>query len=1128
MVLVVSLQKAVCIPPRPPQNFRGPRTSDEERLSPRRDDPKRQGGLSVSHFTAVEETRAERFAMRLRVQLGLQKPEWIHPPLFPGKPGPEQVPLTAEFIHDKEPIPFSEIRCRRRRKIVPGTRWGGDWESAWFFLKGRIPREWRGKEVIFRVSTDSEACIFDERGRPLQGLGVFRDDFPAASPARGGEKVSLLVEAAANVQQGYKADCVFKYAVLEIFRSDRRQLQLDVDFLLALMKCLPKDDTRRARILRGLNRAADLYGAGSPEEVRACRRITKELLAVPAGPTAFRVSALGHAHIDTAWLWPLRETIRKCARTFSTVLRYMELYPQYRFGAAQPQQYQFVKEHYPSLFREIKGAVRSGRWEPQGAMWVEPDCNIPSGESFVRQLLYGKRFFEREFGVNVNHLWLPDVFGYSAALPQLLKQSETDYFVTTKIQWNKINKFPFKSFWWEGLDGSRVFAHFPKSYNGSTAPVELRNAEKEFPEKDRASSLLYLFGYGDGGGGPTKTHIENIRRAADTKGLPRVKFERAGDFLTRAAAECDDWPCWRGELYLETHRGTFTTQAWLKKANRRLEEAFRRVEFLAALGEPRRYPARELERVWKVLLLNQFHDVLPGSSITWVYDDSRRQLAEVEATLRRLEREAAARLSARTTLSESPAEGARPVLVVNPLPWARTELTEIPLRPDEKTPWLAAPRDDSFRPEFSSATVVGRGSDRRALAPLRLPSMGWTVIWVCKKPPEKTTAEVTASPATPENGGLKVSPRLLENEVLRLRFNARGDLISVYDKEHRREVLEKGQVGNALALYEDFPNDYDAWDIDVFYENNLPERARCVKTTVAERGPFRAALRQERRVGASKVVQEICLSAAGRKIEFRTVVDWRENHRMLRAEFPLAVRADRAAYEIQFGHLHRPTHRNTSWDAARWEVCGHRWADLSESGYGAALLNDCKYGYKALGNSLSLTLLRAPKFPDPQADRGRHEFIYALYPHAGTLQEAGVVRAARELNEPAAVFDFLAGERRRKSRAGNSSAALPATFSFVAADKENVVVETVKKAEDSDAVIVRLYEAHGARGPTRLRFGRPVKQAAECNLLERKDRPLKPRPDGSLRLVLRPFQVVTLKLQFAEEKAAGRNKKRSL
>jgi alpha-mannosidase len=1048
----------------------------------------------MQHDFPIIEKRTKRFLMRLRIQLGFEKMVSVHQPMYHWEPG--QTPLQVEFTHDAEPIPSAELKQRKWRPIKVGTRWGGDWESAWFRFHGQVPRQWRGQEVIFRISTGSEACVFDAAGRPLQGLDLNHTDFPAVNPARGGEAVELLVEAAANQRQGRQRDCVLETAALELFRRDRYQLMMDVHFLLDLADTLPTDNTRKRRIIYELNRVADLYGGGTPEEIRVCRQITRKLISVSASGSAHNVAALGHAHIDTAWLWPLRETYRKCTRTFSTVLALMNQYPQYRFGASQPQQYQFIKERHPSLFARIREAVRRGRWEPQGAMWVEPDCNLPAGESFVRQLLYGKRFYEREFGVNVNHLWLPDVFGYSAALPQILKQAEVDFMVTTKISWNQIDVFPFSSFWWEGLDGTRVFTHFPHGYNGNATPQHLNVGVQRFKEKDKASRWLYLFGYGDGGGGPTREHLELLTRAADCDGLPKIHFEAAGKYLPKILAETRDWPQWRGELYLQYHRGTLTTQAWLKKANRDAEFALREAEFLlsaAALsGLPVKEPRQELERYWKLLLLNQFHDILPGSSIGWVYDDARKQFAEIEAGVGVIARRVAEHLAQHVAPPQPPTPAAKPVLVFNTLSWTRDGVISVPLEPGERQGAIC----DETGPK---PTQIVRGKDGdQLLTRAQLPPLGWKVLWVAKD-----AAKCASSPVT-------ASDRMLENECLQLSFDAQGELVSIFDKERKREVLADGKRGNRLAVWDDFPNDHDAWDLDCFYENSKPVEARCEKTRVVERGPVRAAVRQVRRVGASVITQDIRLSAGSRVIEFFTRVDWRETHRVLRVEFPSALRADRAAYEIQFGHLHRPTHRNTSWDAAQWEVCGHKWADLSEPGYGVALLNDGKYGYKTLDNVLSLTLLRSPIRPDPEADKGRHEFTYALLPHPGTLQEAGVIEAGYELN--VAPRCTALPPRRRKDVAG-----LPPQHSLATTAAANVIVETFKAAEDSDNRIIRLYEAHGAHGSVVLRLGFSAAKISECNLLERADRPLRLRADGSLQLKVRPFQIITLKVRLAKK-----------
>jgi alpha-mannosidase len=996
-----------------------------------------------------------------------------------------QVPLAATFTHDIDPIPFAELGRRTWQPIAVGARWGGNWESAWFKFTGTVPPEWAGQEVWAVIDTGSEACVFDAEGQPVCGLtsGDERSRkglVAVARPARGGEPVEILVEAAANHLFGYLADCFLKEANLVLFRRDRWDFIHDFYFLNGLQHALPEDHPRRARIRYALNEAINRYGQGTPEEVRAARQALADPLSRRANASAHWGSAIGHAHIDVAWLWPLRETLRKCARTFSSALCYMEEYPDYKFGASQAQLYAFTKEHYPALYERIKEAVRAGRWEVQGGMWVEADCNIPSGESLVRQLLHGKRFFLEEFGIEVDNLWLPDVFGYSAALPQILRKAGVSYFLTQKISWNQFNKFPHHTFRWEGIDGSWVFAHFPPSdtYNCDFEPSQLIFTCRNFAEKDRTDRWIYLFGFGDGGGGPSRHHLELAQRARDCEELPRMVQEFARDFFPKAEAAISDLPYWRGELYLELHRGTLTSQARNKRFNRQSELRLREAEFLSS-AFPEEYPRAELDRVWKRVLLNQFHDILPGSSITWVYQDSAKQYTDILNVAAQTIQTAGQRWAAQVD-TRGPG---RPVVAINPLSWSRTEVLAIPLEAGESEVTVA---DAGGR---ALPTQIQAG---QALVQATAPALGHTVLFV--KPERPSTANPLRVSLEEGRGAL------LENEILQVEFDAQGDLIRLFDKEAQREALVPGERGNALALYEDLPANWEAWDVDIFYEEKAPAETVLRSWRPGETGPVRASLVQERDVGEkSKLVQEIRLAAGSRRLEFVTWVDWHEDRKMLRTAFPTTVRADQATFEIQYGHLQRPTHRNTSWDMARFEVVAHKWVDLSDPTYGVALLNDCKYGHKVHRHILDLNLLRSPKSPDPQADMGEHEFTYALFPHPGGYREGGVIQEGYALNVPLLAFPTTAHD-----------GPLAPTFSRFTVNVPNVIVEVVKLAEDNDDLILRLYEAYGQPTRAALRgFPAPVR-AYRTDLLERNEEELAV-VNGTLDLTFGPFEILTVR-----------------
>jgi alpha-mannosidase len=743
--------------------------------------------------------------------------------------------------------------------------------------------------------------------------------------------------------------------------------------------------------------------------------------------TTHRVTAVGHAHIDTAWEWPLREGKRKVARSWSTQLALMEEHPDYVFAASQPAQYAWMKESYPDLYRRIKEKVAAGQWEPVGAMWVEADCNLPSGESLVRQLLLGKRFFMQEFGYETKILWLPDVFGYPGNLPQLIAEAGCDFFLTQKLSWNDTNKPEHHTFIWEGIDGSRIFTHFPPAdtYNGDFSREEVERSIRNFKDGRHSNRSLYLFGWGDGGGGPQPEMIESAHRLG-------VEIGRAEDFFAAASSEARDLAIVAGELYFELHRGTYTSQSRTKRLNRLAQQALREAEMwsVAVRGT---YPSNELTALWKTLLLNQFHDILPGSSIDWVYEEAERDLGHVVKKATRISEAA---------MSAIAGSGAPPV-IFNTTSHARR------------------------------AVVNLGGEDVRVEAP----ACGWSVH--------------VAQPSEPH---VTVSESRMENDLLRVEWNDRALLTSIWDKEADREVLSG--PGNLLQLHEDNPARWDAWDLDPEYRSSFTELMDLEK--VERRSGLRGKLSFGRSFGNSALTQVMSLEAGSRVLRFETVVDWQEEHKMLKVAFPVAVSSREATYEIQFGHLRRPTHEDTSFAKAMFEVCAQRWADLGDGEYGVALLNDCKHGYDIHGSVMRLSLLRAPTHPDPTADRGEHRFAYALMPHAGDFREAGVIAAAEDLNAPLRIVSGNATNDMRRS--------------LVEVDTPQVMVEAIKRAEDSNATIVRLYESWGRPCKVRVQTTLPASRAYLCDLLERNREEVAVN-DGVIALRLAPFKILTLKLE---------------
>jgi alpha-mannosidase len=736
----------------------------------------------------------------------------------------------------------------------------------------------------------------------------------------------------------------------------------------------------------------------------------------------------------------------------------MDEFPEYNFSASQAQQYAWMKDLYPPLYARMREQVAAGRFEPIGSMWVEADCNIPSGESLVRQIVHGKRFFMDEFGRETTDLWLPDVFGYSAALPQILHAAGVTSFVTQKMSWSETNRFPHSTFWWEGIDGTRTLAHFPPAdtYNGDMSVLEVLKGDRQFAQHAVSRRSLYPFGYGDGGGGPTRAMLESARRMQDLDGVPRVETDTVASFWDAVRAEAAELPVWVGELYLEYHRGTYTTNGPIKRANRKNEHALRAAELWSVTAADARdwdrYPDRTLDEAWKLLLLNQFHDIIPGSSIHWVNEESIRDHAHVAEVAGELVATAQRAIAEQVDTTDM----TRPLVVFNDASRDRRELVEI------------------------------RTNGEQELVPVTVPACGYATI-------DLDAARESLAPVS-------VSERGFENELLRVVWDDAGLLTSVYDKEHDREVVAPGAAANLFQVHDDHPREFDAWNVDIDYLDHRVDLTDLTSIEIVERGPLRAAVRFVRHFGGSTITQTVRLPAGARRIDFDTEVDWHERHKFLKVAFPVDVRAARATYEIQYGHVERPTHVNTSWDVARFEVCAQRWADLSEPGYGVALLNDCKYGYDIHGNVLRLSLLRSPGWPDPESDQGSHRFSYALFPHAGDLREAGVVAEAEAFNLPLAAMPASPAQ----------SGARPARASIARADRPNVTVEAVKKADVEDALVVRVTEAWGTRGRVRISTTAGVTSASRVDLLERELAEL-PCVDGTVELDLRPFEIVTLR-----------------
>ncbi|MCC6442997.1 MAG: alpha-mannosidase [Armatimonadetes bacterium] len=985
------------------------------------------------------------------------------------------------------------------KDIAVGARWGGPDRLAWFRTTADLPESFRSKRLALhlRFGDPAEALLY-VNGNPLQGIDGPHPEAILPADLTASESLDLAVK----VWTGYPGrEQPFQQAELALPDADTESLHYNVRAALDTAELLPKESLTRVKILALLDAVYGMIDARKPgsemfyASLAEGNRFFEERWPEIARSEEARpvVAAVGHAHIDVEWLWQLAHTREKSARTWATATHLMSQYPEYKFIQSQAQLYRFLKDDYPRLYERIKEYIRKGQWEVEGSLWVECDCNLTGGESMVRQVMFGTRFFREEFGVETQAVWLPDTFGYSWAMPQIILKSGLKYFLTSKISWNQYNPMPYDTFRWRGLDGSEVMTYFLTvpdeggwasswfaTYNGNVNAKVVKGTWDKYQQKEISDEALLTYGYGDGGGGPTREMIEYARRLADAPGIPCLETRFAGEFLSHLEAKAEGhprMPVWNGELYLEYHRGTYTSQAQVKRANRLSEILFHNAEAfaswcLAGLGCP--YPQEKLNSGWEMILLNQFHDILPGSSIHAVYEDTARiydAISEIGedvlgTALRRLAEEVA-----------TPGEGA---VVFNSASFDRGGLVSLPL----PAGCHAADIEGNPLPQQAAG-------DELLVSMPEVPSMGYrTVLLQPGDAPEQPSS-------------LTIEPDLLENDFFRLTLNPSGQIASCFDKRSGRDVLAPGARGNILQVFEDRPMGNDAWDIDIYYQDKMWEVDHLLSAEVLERGPERGVLKLTWQYLDSTIRQQITLYRAIPRIDFITDVDWHEHHLLLKAAFPVDIHATKATYDIQFGNVERPNHWNTSWDWARFETCAHKWADLSEGDYGVSLLNDCKYGHDIRDNVIRLTLIKCATSPDPEADQGAHRFTYSLYPHSDGWYAGGTVREAYALNYP------LLSVRKSAPHGGQ----LPPSAAFARIDAPNVMIETIKKAEDSDDLVIRVYEYANRRGPACLSLYRPIASAAECNLMEADDRPTEVK-DGKLYFSIAPYEIKTFKVRL--------------
>lgn len=801
------------------------------------------------------------------------------------------------------------------------------------------------------------------------------------------------------------------------------------------------------------------------------------------------VTCIGHTHIDAAWLWRLKHTREKCARSFSTVLRLMERYPEYIFLQTQPQLYEYVKNDYPELYEAIKQKVKDGNWEVDGGMWLEADCNIPSGESLVRQILVGSRFIKEEFNKDVEYLWLPDVFGYSWALPQILKKSGIDMFMTTKISWNQYNRMPHDTFKWRGIDGSEILTHFittpepwsqPGSwfytYNGRLTPKTVKGVWDAYTDKGITNDLLVSYGFGDGGGGVNREMLEYRKRLDKMPGLPNVKTGKASEYfrgLKEKVEKTEEYVhTWDGELYLEYHRGTYTSQAYTKMMNRKLELLYRETEWLSTVAcltnnDWSLYANNEITKGWKTILRNQFHDIIPGSSITEVYEDAKQEYEEAEDIA----------LDIQNKLEEIYIyKDEHTWTIVNNSNWDRNE--SINIKCDE---------DGSFYDEDGNKLKYQRNKDEYTVEIKDIPALGY-----------KRIILKIDDVQDDNNSVFEYCDGKISTPKYNIEWNEYGQLTSIYDKENKREVLAKGERGNVLQMFEDKPMAHEAWDIDIFYKEKMREVKDLQSVELIEDGNLKAVIRFKYKYMNTTISQDMIVYANSNRIDFKTNVDWREKKQLLKVAFVVDIRSTMATYDVQFGNVKRPTHWNTSWDRARFESVAQQWVDLSERNYGVSLLNNCKYGHDIKDNVIRLTLLKSATHPDPVQDQGEQNFTYSLLPHSGDFIDGNTVKHAYELNQPLrAIKGMLKSEVKKQ------------LFKF---NDANILVDAIKKAEDEDMIIIRFHEYSGSRQNISIDSDYEITGWMETNLMEKPIENL--RNENSINVVVNPYEIKTLMIKM--------------
>lgn len=996
--------------------------------------------------------------------------------------------------------------------------WGGTDQHYAFRCNVVIPKNYRGKALYLQVgtgatdlwNTDNPQFLLFVDGVLRCGMDMNHHEVCLCEQAVPGKTMSLFLHGYSN------SDEETNFLQMSLFGKKHSVEKLFYDMKVPFeAACLKQEESSSLETFRILNQTVSLLDTRDADSLEfeqsvewADQFLEKEFYQKKCKTYECTVYSMGHTHIDVAWKWPVRQTREKVLRSFATVLDLMKQYPEYRFMSSQPQLYEFVREQSPELFQQIQERVKEGRWEVEGAMWLESDCNLTSGESLIRQILYGKKYIKEQFGKDSIVLWLPDVFGYSGALPQIMKKCGIRYFMTTKLGWNEYNQIPNDTMMWKGIDGSEVLVHlitttdyktdekkknYSTTYNGMQNASQIMGTWQRYQNKDISSTVLTCYGYGDGGGGPTASMLEQSRRLERCiPGVPRVKQSSSVEFFEALEEEMKGKkvPVWCGEFYLEFHRGTYTSMARNKKNNRKYEFRLSDTEFFSTLacmlGASQNYPKEQLEEAWKLLLLNQFHDILPGSAIEEVYKDSDLDYARIDAITRELIQQD---LNAMVQSFGTPSEQST-LLVWNTLGFARDVRILLPEGVHSVTR-----NGERLK---TQETQEGIWCEVRMV-----PAKGYVALKV-EKVQNTETQQILVDQQSigPASEPHQITKKNLEfeTEYYRVMLNEAGEISSLYDKVHERNVFKAGCAGNQLIAYEDRPREYDCWNIDSYIKEKCWKVADDVQIREISDGELMKEILVTKRFMDSRLEQKIRFYHHSMQIDFETTVDWHQQQILLKADFPFDVNTTKADFEIQYGNVERNTHRNTSWDEAKFEVCSHKWVDVAEYGYGVAVLNDCKYGVSVEEADVAISLIKSGIFPNPHADQERHEFTYSILPHDGDYRQGNVIQAAYSLNVPAYV------QKLEQMQVKESQ------YSMFQTREPNVFLDVVKRAEDSDNLVVRLYEGYGGHTKAHLKVPKQIVRVWSCDLLEKKEEEIKIE-EGEIQLSMSPFEIKTLQME---------------